>query len=90
MYKMHYFFLIFKTSYNTNAQYHYSFSPHQWHSDNALVMFKPQPGRTCRPNSSEFSVVFFETCVNSYDSSERLPWRALPLQAQVSHADNCH
>ena len=69
--------------------------PHQWQSGTALKAGRRKvpgsnPGRAFRPSRSEFSVVFFETCVNSYDSSERLPWRALPLQAQVSHADNCH
>ena len=35
------------------------------------------PGRSCRPSRSEFSMVFSETCVNTgYDPLERPPWRA--------------
>ena len=41
-------------------------------------------GRTCRPRRSEFSVVFFETRVNTFkDPLERPPRRALHTQASV-------
>ena len=47
------------------------------------------PGRACRPSRSEFSVVFSRTHVNmGKDALERPPLRALPLQAQVTRADN--
>ena len=42
------------------------------------------PGRACRPSHSEFSMIFFETSVNTgYDPLERQPGKAIYLQSQV-------
>ena len=68
--------------------------PHQWRSGSALKTGRRQvpgsiPGCACRPSRSKFSVVFFETRVNTgQDPLERLPQRTLPLQGQVPQADN--
>ena len=46
-------------------------------------------GRDCRPSRSEFFVAFSKTRVNTgYDPLVRPLWRTIPLQAQVSQADN--
>ena len=53
--------------------------PHQWHSGNAQKLEDERcpgsnPGRTCRPSRSEFSMVFSETRINAgYDPLERPP-----------------
>ena len=42
------------------------------------------PGRACRPNRLEFSVVFSEIRIDTgLGSLERIPWRARSLQANV-------
>ena len=47
------------------------------------------PSCACRPSHSDFSMVFFETRVNTgQDPLERPPRRALHLQSQVPQADN--
>ena len=60
--------------------------PHQWQNGNELKAGRREvpgsnPVRTCWPSCLEFSVFFFETCVNTgWDSLERPPQRAFPYR----------
>ena len=65
------------------------FMPHHWLSSSAMKAGRREvpdsiSNRTCRPNRSEFSVVFSENClVTTQDPLVSPPQRALHLQASV-------